>query len=402
LRKRAPKPPVLKAILKMLGEAFEKTNNQAAAMQVYTEYLKIPGVSDPDVAYNVAFLQEKSNPLVAQKAYESNVTLYPKDFRNFLQLGIIYSGNQTTLSRAAVMLERAAALAATVPKVWLEIAKVYRGMGNDDKELAAYNKYIQADPRNAQDPEMNIRLGEILLKQNKYTEAIINLETASSLSPNNFRIMNALANGYIKTNRPQEAVGLLEKAKEQKKDDVEIRQRLVELYSKLGNSAKALQEVKELIEMKRDNKFLLLYAKMLLNDGKFKEAEEAIEDIRATDAENIDALMTLGMVQRAKKKYDEAIETYKEISYIDPNNVPALYERAQVYMIQGKQQWALKFYERALRANPAFGLAELGLGQISLTNKNKPEYLAHVKKAYSLDPKNPEIVAEYNKAINGK
>jgi tetratricopeptide (TPR) repeat protein len=399
LRKRtAVKPLTMKGLLKMLAESYEKSDNLPLAVLVYSDYIKIPGANDADAAYKVAFLQEKTNPAVAQRAYENNVVSFPKDYRNYLQLGLIYSKSSATLSKAALMLEKATALANTVPSVWQEIGKVYRGMGNDEKELSAYNRFIQADPRNASDPEMSTRIGEILLKQGKYTDAIINLETANTLTPNNFRIMSALAQGYIKTNRSQEAGNLLEKAKALKKDDIELRQRLIEVYSKTGNNTKAIQEVKELIEMKRDNSYLLMYAKMLLTDGKLKDAEDAIENIRATDAENIEALMTLGLIQRAKKKYDEAIETYKEVSYIDPNNVPALYERAEVYMQQGKQQWALKFYERALRGDPKFGLAELGLAKISLLNKNKSEYQSHVQKAYQMDPKNPLIIEEYNKA----
>jgi tetratricopeptide (TPR) repeat protein len=402
LRKRAVKGAMTKATLKMLAEAYEKTDNMPAAIGVYAEYVKLAGASDPDAAYKVAFLQEKSSPLAAQRAYESNVALFPRDYRNFLQLGLIYSRNKETMPKAAGMLEKAAALATSLPSVWIEIGKVYRALGNEDKELAAYNKAIMADPKNAQDPEVGIRMGEILIKQGKYTDAIINLETANTLSPGNFRVMSALAFGYIKTNRSQEAVSILEKAKGLKKDDIELRQRLVECYSKLGQNAKATQEVKELIEMKRDNSYLLMYAKMLLADGKLKEAEDAVEDIRATDAENIEALMTLAMIQRGKKKYDEAIETYKEISYIDPNSAEALYERAEVYMLQGKAQWALKFYERALRADTNYGLAELGMAKISQLNKNKAEYVAHVKKAYQMDSKNPEIVAEYNKAMGGR
>ena len=48
----------------------------------------------------------------------------------------------------------------------------------------------------------------------------------------------------------------------------------------------------------------------------YKEAEDVIENIKATEPENIEALMILGDVQRSQKKLDAAIETYKEISYL--------------------------------------------------------------------------------------
>jgi tetratricopeptide (TPR) repeat protein len=173
---------------------------------------------------------------------------------------------------------------------------------------------------------------------------------------------------------------------------------LVDLYRKTGQDKKALEEIKQLIEIKRDNKILLLYAQGLVTDGKYKEAEETIENIKATDPENIDALMILGDAQRFQKKFDPAIETYKEISYINPNFAPALYQRAEIHLLQNKYQWAKTFYDRALRADPKFALAELGLSKVAKATKNQDAYMEHLEKAMKIDPANDEIKEEYKKA----
>ena len=141
-----------------------------------------------------------------------------------------------------------------------------------------------------------------------------------------------------------------------------------------------------------------MYAQGLLTDGKYKDVEEIIENIKATDPENIEALMVLGDAQRLAKKYDPAVETYKEISYINPNYAPALYQRAEVHMLQNKYQWAKTFYERALRADPKFALAELGLAKLSKATKNQDAYIEHLDKAMKIDPTNDEIKEEYKKA----
>jgi tetratricopeptide (TPR) repeat protein len=156
--------------------------------------------------------------------------------------------------------------------------------------------------------------------------------------------------------------------------------------------------MKQLVEMKRDNKILVMYAKGLAGDGKYKEAEDVIENIKATEPENIEALMILGDVQKSQKKLDAAIETYKEISYINPNYAPALFERAEVHLMQNKHQWAKTFYERALRTDPKFALAELGLARVAKAQKNQGAYTEHLEKAYKMDPNDQEISAEYKKA----
>lgn len=394
---RNPKVETLKDILKMLAQCYEKTGNEIKAAGTYDKYVKIRGVHDPDAAFKRAYLREKTNPTTAEKIYQTNIKQYPNDYRNFLQLGLLYSKKKATLSKAARMLEKAAAQADKGdPKVWLEIAKVYGKLGNEEKELEAYQRFVEKDPQNL---EANIRIGEILLNKGKVTEGMIYLETANTLSPNNLEIMRLLADGYLETNRTNEAISLLQKAKELKPDDFKVREKLVKVYNKVGDTKKAREEIKELVDKKHDNRYLLLYAKLLLEDRKYRDVAEVVETIRATNPENIEALMILAAAQRGRKKYDEAIETYKEVIYINADYVPAIYERAEVYLQQSKPQWAQKFYERALRTDPKFALAELGLAKVAQLRNDSSRYKQHVKKAYQLDSKNSAIAEEYRKAF---
>lgn len=395
LLKRSPRTETKMRILKMKAESLEKTHQEAKALLAYDEYCKIKGVRDNEIAFKRAFLRETTNPSLAERIYVENIRLYPTDSRNYLQLGLIYSKKKSTLSKAAPMLEKAAQTAGKDKSLWLRIAGIYGKLGDKQKELDAYKKYISVDPQNL---EANIRIGTILMERDRVSEGMVYLETANTYSPNNIRILGTLAKGYLKTRRVKEAIELLEKAKNLKPDDIEIRRSLFKAYSQTGKKKQAIIEIKELLKVKRDNQLLMLYAELLLDDNKVKDAENAIEDIMATDPENLDALMLLAKIQRARKKYDEAIETYKEAIYIDANYAPALYERAETYMLLSKPQWAERFYERALRADPKFGLAELGKAKLAKSRKDKLGYISHLKKARQLDPGNPIIRDECRKA----
>ncbi len=391
------KPPVpnIKSVLRLLAEAYEKDNNLAQAVDVYAAYSQLPGPKDQEACYKAASLQEKVNLARAKKIYEDNIIAFPNDYRNYLRLGIIYAKDKTTLARSATLLKKAGSLADTIPTMWLELAQVYEKLGNEKEEMSAYKKLVTMDPQNF---EANKRLGIILMKNNVTTDAMVYLEMANTLSQKDPDILTMLAKGYIKTNRFKDAIDVLQKAKVLKSDDAEIRMELVDLYKKTGQDKKALDEMKQLVEIKRDNKILIMYAKGLATDGKYKEAEEVIENIKATEPENIEALMILGDVQKSQKKLDAAIETYKEISYINPNYAPALFERAEVHLLQNKPQWAKTFYDRALRADPKYALAELGLAKFFKVQKNQTAYMEHLEKAYQMDPNDPEISAEYKKA----
>jgi tetratricopeptide (TPR) repeat protein len=393
--RKTPPVPNIKSVLRLLAEAYEKDNNQAQAVEVYAAYSQLPGQKDPDACYKAASLLEKVNVARARKIYEDNIIAFPNDYRNYLRLGILCAKDKTSLARSAVLLKKASGLADTIPAMWLELAQVYDKLGNEKEELAAYKKLVSMDPQNF---EANKRLGIILMKNNVTTDAMVYLEMANTLSQKDPDILASLAKGYIKTNRNKDAIDVLVKAKALKTDDTEIRMELVDLYKKTSQDKKALDEMNQLVEMKRDNKILVMYAKGLAGDGKYKEAEDVIENIKATEPENIEALMILGDVQRSEKKLDASIETYKEISYINPNYAPALFERAEVHLLQNKHQWAKTFYERALRIDPKFALAELGLAKVAKAQKNQGAYMEHLEKAYKIDPNDQEISAEYKKA----
>ncbi|MBD3391528.1 MAG: tetratricopeptide repeat protein, partial [Chitinivibrionales bacterium] len=392
---RNPKLGTRRELMLMIAHAYEKKKDAPLAIAYYEKYLDT-GARDADVAYRRAYLEEKANRITyAQKHYLANTRSYPSDYRNFLELGMMYAKKKETATKAVAMLKKVASLVDTIPSVWLEIARLYGKLGKTGEELAAYKKYVQKDPQNV---EANVRLGTILLDRGKISEGLIYLETANTLKPNNLDIMLALAKGYTNSKRTGEAEDILKKAKEIKPGDPAIRRQLVTLYRKTGDTREALSEVKDLLKLSRDNETLLLYARLLYSEGKHKDAADAIEDIRATDPENIEALMLLGKVLRARKKYDEAIETYKEVNYIDGSYAPAILERAEVYYEQSKPQWAQKFYERALRADPKLGRAELGLARIAKLRKDRAAYVMHLTKAYQLDPQDPEIREEYQKS----
>jgi tetratricopeptide (TPR) repeat protein len=395
LRLRKPSVAVLKKILKILAESYEKDNNLQPAVDIYAQYSTLPGARDADVAYKAGFLQEKVNPVKARKIYEDNVTAFPNDYRNMLRLGILYAKDKATLSKSASLLKKASTIADTIPAMWIEMAQVYNKLGNEKGELDAYKKLITMDPQNL---DANKRLGILLMKGGLISDAMVYLEMANTLSPKDADIMTLLGQGYIKTNRPKDAIDVLVKAKALKPDNADIRLQLVELYKKTEQPKKALEEMKQLITIKRDNKILLAYAQSLYDDGKFKEAEETVEDIKATDPENIEALMILARAQRGQKKLDPAVETYKEISYINPNYAPALCERADVHLLQNKPQWAKTFFERALRADPNYGLAYLGLARLAKTQKNNAVYLQNLDKALQVSPDNAEIKEEAKNA----
>lgn len=385
------KGTVVYQIYKMLAEAYEKDSNLIQASAAYGDYLSLPGVKEVDAAYKQAFYLENSNSDVAQRLYESNIKNYPADYRSFLRLGLIYSTKKESLQKAVAMLTRVTDLASSVPAVYLELGRVYGKMGKVDEQLNALQRYVESDPQNI---EANKQIGIILTKKGQVNEGLVYLEMANALKPNDGETMENLGVGYIKTGRTAEAIELLSKAKTISKDNVNIRFQLFELFQKTGQNEKALKEMKDLLELSRETRYQMIYAQALLEQGKGKDAEDVVEDILATEGENIDAFLLKAKILRSRKKFEDAVEVYKEIMLIIPEHPQTLFERAETHLQQSKLPWAETFYTRALRADPKMALAELGLAKVAKLKKNMEVYRKHLEQARQMDPENPIILQE--------
>ncbi len=209
-------------------------------------------------------------------------------------------------------------------------------------------------------------------------------------------MLKAQAREFQQSKNHKQAIAYLKKAKSLKPDDLSIRELLAISYNEVGKTEEACNELKALVEEKPDNNLRIQYASFLRKAGKFDDAVNTIEDVRAVDPENVTALIELGRIFTMQELYAEAIETFREITYIDNSNALARYYQAEIYLAQNKPLWADKYYKDALRHNPQLGLAEYGLAKIAKLRKSEDTYQQHLTRAYELSPEDEEIMQAYN------
>ncbi len=380
--------------LMALADAYEKLGDNAKAADVLGEYLRPKNVKDQEAAYRRAQLIESSNAATAVKIYESNTSEYPRDYRNFLKLGIYYSRKGGDASKAVSMFTKCVSLADTISRAWFELGLAYGGMGKDKEMLNAFQRFISIETKNA---DAIARVGEYLLVYRKMPEdAMMFLEMANSLKENDSKIMSLLAQGYLKTGRPDEGVKLLEKVVRNSRGsvDLEVRLALGEVYLELGRYMEAANELKMVTDAKREPENLIKFATALSGMGRNSEAMGIANEVLAKQPENIEAIMLSGRIKTALRNYEDAMETYKKVGYINPNYAPALYERANIFYLQQNWDWAKTFFERALKVDPKYALAELGLAKVCKAKRDNAGYQSHLDKARKLDPNSREIQEE--------
>ncbi|MGB7570018.1 MAG: tetratricopeptide repeat protein [Chitinivibrionales bacterium] len=206
-------------MLHMLADSYDKLSNKPNAVAVYAAYAKLPEVKDPDAAFRMAQLEETIIPILAAKMYEENATKYPDEYRNYYEAARLYSKERTSHEKAAYMIRKCIAMKDTVPFLWLVLGRIYGTMNNTQQELEAYQNYIQkGQPK----PEACEEIGVSLLDRAMINEAMVYLEMASTLKPDNPNFLYQLARGYEKTNRLSDALSIIQKAAHLKPENVEI------------------------------------------------------------------------------------------------------------------------------------------------------------------------------------
>lgn len=387
-----PKDKRWPATTELLIKCYMAIDAHDKAQYWVTRYSKVVKRASADIAFYRAFLAEKSSAATARAQYENNAKLYPRDYRNHLRLGLLAARTPATLPQAATLLRKSIELADTISEAWLAIAGVYRQLEKPEDEAAALRVFCAAQP---QHPQANARLGELMLSRGQTGEALERLENAQRSGSDDPGMLIALARGYARTGRTTEAIQALEQARQRSPADIEIHTRLIELYQSAGDTTKVIEGLKHLLEIKRDNSTLLTYARCLYAAGSLPEAADAIENIRATDPQNIPALMLLARILRAQQNYETAVDVYKEVSYIDATNPDALFERAETHVENSQPHWAELFYTRALKEQPRNARAVLGLAKVAKLRRQQPLYLQHLRKAYSMAPEDSAVSAEY-------
>lgn len=380
------------AAYKALAEAYEKSGNPKKAAEVLHDYIKLPGVKDPDAAYRIASVYESIDVAKAVKIYKSNTSRYPKDYRNFLKLGFHFINTKNDKG-AIVALEKCIKLVDTIPDVYLKLGSIYNRLNRRNDMLRVYRKFLEVAPQNA---GAQAQIGKELLEKNMTQDAMVFLEMANSIDDDNPKYMTLLARGYLATDRQREGARLLEKVVKKSRGNIskDLRITLADVYMATNRYGKAADELKELIKTDNSKEVMIKYAKALFFAGKENDALKIAQRVKAKDPMNVKAQMMVGQIQVAQKKYNDAIETYKEILYVDQNYAPALCARANVYLIQGKTQWAQTFYDRALKADPNNAMVYLGLARLAKEKKDYASYTNYIEKARKLDPQNREIQAE--------
>ena len=346
---------VLNGVLKFERHLVTKTSEiTVAQIDAYTKFVKavvddygsmIPlrtgddGVAeesaDPDVRALVAqgyqAWQARNFPGAAD-AFQQAVDKDPKYSQGWLALGGAHLA-MGDVDQGIEEMRKGIALNPTRSAGYKYLAATLTGLRREDDALQVWKDLEKADPS---DPDASRAIAEILIKQNRYGEAVTGLEAALKQKPDDGQLLLELGNAYVHTGNKEKGIATLQAAAVTPSLLNDVAYALAENNLQLGDALRYAQKAVAAIES--------------------DTAAISLESLSLKDLQTVPALAacwdTLGWVHFRMGQFDEA-ERYLNAGWNLTQDPMIADHLGQVYEKQGKKHQAAVAYSRAIAAGHA-------------------------------------------------
>ncbi|MBN1980950.1 MAG: tetratricopeptide repeat protein [Chitinivibrionales bacterium] len=364
--KMRPNQTVLRQILLPLAQCHERGGSELKAAEAYEAYSKLPGVRDADVDYRVAYLKEKNDRAGAFRQYVANIKAYPRDYRNFLRLGLLYSADDASLPKAASMLTIASTMVDTSLILWRTLATVENKLKHENKEVVALLKVLSLVNN---DVESNRRIGMIYASRKQYDKAITSLEIVHAAGATDYELLQLLATCYQETKRPKEAIALLRKAKTSRPEDTALLLRIIATADIVGGAENAEAERDELAQI--DKKII------------------------AKDSRNIQSRTRLVGYYYDKSNFNGAVPVLEELAVLTPKDPTIFRKLYDITMKNGNKKVAVEYLKKYAALDSTNTNAFKNCGDLLYEQKDFEGALTAYRKAFSINPNIKGIFKNY-------
>lgn len=225
---------------------------------------------------------------------------------------------------------------------------------------------------------LHVRLGDILLRQEKTDQAI--------------EKYLAVANVFEMRGQPDQVVNIYQKILRLAPMDVTVRSKLIDLYSSLNNIDHALDQYLILA----DSYYQLAQVDRALE--KYSEAARLAATIENANTWRVQILRQMGDIYNQRFDWSKATAAYEELCNIDPENERAQRELIDLYYKQNKTDQAITRLDNLLavyqRQSPAKSLEMLR--ELVPIYPNDMVIRQRLAVAYVQNGMNKEAIAEYD------
>lgn len=385
----------------LLGYILFKENSPKASLAEYAEggRYRAPGALDLEAMGDDYFLMKDYGN--ADKWLTQSVELNPKDAVAQYFLGRA-KYNEKYFEEAIRCFEACLKLDPKNAKAEENLGLVYERSGRIEDALAAYRAAIAANTASgSKDFEAYVDLGIFLADNQRTTEAISYLRQAVEMAPDNLRANRELGRAYLATNQLEKAQMELGKAATLDPQDAPVRFLLSQVYQKRGLTDKARIEISRYSALTRAHSSPdtpLAEARLLVDRGKWKDAEGTIRQYLEIHKNSADAHYLLGYVLFKEEDAKPSLAEYTEAAKYRKPTAGDLEVVAGDYVLLRDYPDADKWFTVSVEWNPGNLQTLYYLGRTKYNENRFEEAVSVFAQCLKLDPKN--VKAEDNLGLS--
>ena len=342
-------------VIELAALTYEKTGDSENAAAMFKKYIELPkstanAEKRQDYSYRMAMEYEKQKQIQsAITQYQKNITGYPKDFRNYERLGLLYLESKQ-YTNSIPMLEKASSNPSVTPEIPKKLADLYMTQKEFTKAANIYEKYLS---KIGTDAKVWFELGKIYYNEKSYEKAVKPLNRASELMPQNSNCLALAGHAYFHSGKSTEAN---------------------KIYNDfLGKGFKDLEVNVNLAAIEFSNK-------------KYTTTISLLKNLTGTFATDPKTIRMLAVSHSEMGTYSLAVSYIKKLVTNNPNDPEAIELAALTYDKTGDAKSAALMYEK---------YCSLPKEKVD-TNKRK-KYAFHLAEIFEKQNQTSLAIAQYKK-----
>jgi tetratricopeptide (TPR) repeat protein len=289
------------------------------------------------------------------------------------------------LPAALKELEAAVRLNASEPEAYGALGVVYRKLGRAEDATKALERAVKLRP----DPRLKVLLGFTHMDMGNFPAAIPLLaETFESEQKDAVKLVigQRLVECYLATGAEAQALGPIQTLRQVAPDDPNVLYLASKVYMNLWNGA--FQRI--LTKAPNSYHVRLIQAEALEAQGRFAEAAHEYREILKIAPQISDIHYRLGRaVLRSEPNENtdaEAQAAFRKELESNPFHVAALTEIGEIHLRKSEREEASRVFTEALRLQPAYPPARIGLAKVLIGEKQWAKALEHLEIAAKAAP----------------
>jgi tetratricopeptide (TPR) repeat protein len=308
-------------------------------------------------------LHESGDLQAAIRAYQAILAAHPKRADVRSNLGAAYSG-LGQYEAAIQQYKQALAIDPVNQPVRFNLALAYYKAAWFNEAATELEKFIAAGPASPQTANARIILADCQVKIGDYKKVIEALTPVAQSDPSNRAVAYLLGSALIGDGQLNKGQAIIDRVFRDD-DSAEAHLLMGSILLLADEAQRALKEIERALELNAKVPSVhAWHGRVLMRLGDTEKAKDAFRAELATNPNDFDANLYLGVLLRQDKLTDEAAVYLKRAIQLRPREQYAHYHLAAVYATAGKPADALPLLEGVLKEHPDFVEARVLLASV--------------------------------------